>query len=68
MILILKDKQKNKMIDTKTKKKILNIANFFFHYSSNTPLKRFACLKINSSDILFHSSLIPVLSELIFRW
>ena len=44
-------------------------AIFFFGYCINTPSKQFACnFKLNSSDILFHSSSIAVLSEPIFGW
>ena len=41
---------------------------FFSVIVSTRPRKDLAAFKINSSDILFHSSSIAILSEPILRW
>ena len=64
LILILKNKQQNKKKDTK--QWIHSIWPQFFSIIVLTHLSKW--FKINSSDILFHSSSIVVLSEPIFRW
>ena len=48
--------------------KLLNIATIFFNFVSTRFRSDLHAFKINSSDILFHSSLITVLSEPIFGW
>ena len=67
LILILKNKQQSKKIHTKLY--IYSVWPPFFKIILSTILRNdLHVLKINSSDILFHSSSIAVLSEPIFQW